>query len=163
MVELLYIMRHGESVVNLEHRLRCGRYEGDLTETGRNQAHQAGKWLKHKNIGVICASPFHRTQQTAAIISSYLNLPVITDEGLCELNCGSLESQADGVKTFWKIYQRWLAGDTEAHYPDGESLREGMERYSRVLQKVCSVQGNVLLITHGGISRAVIPLLCGSN
>ena len=35
---MIYLMRHGESVVNVERRLTCRKYDGDLTDKGRDQA-----------------------------------------------------------------------------------------------------------------------------
>lgn len=151
----IYIMRHGESTVNLTHRLTCRQYKGDLTGQGRKQAHQAGKWLADKDITAIYASPFHRAQETAAIIGEYLYLTPVTQDGLREVDCGSLETKPDGWRDYVPLYRRWLAGELDARFPDGESLQEAIDRYSHVLEMACASGENALLVTHGNISRAV--------
>lgn len=37
MTTTIYLMRHGESTINVARILACNRYEGDLTERGREQ------------------------------------------------------------------------------------------------------------------------------
>lgn len=44
----LVLIRHGESLWNLQNRF-TGWYDCDLTETGVQEARQAGKDLKAKN------------------------------------------------------------------------------------------------------------------
>ncbi|PJF26723.1 MAG: hypothetical protein CUN52_15450, partial [Phototrophicales bacterium] len=47
----IYLIRHGQSVVNVEHRLTCRDLSGELTTLGYNQAYRAGVWLRDKGIG----------------------------------------------------------------------------------------------------------------
>ena len=42
---MIYVMRHGESVVNVQRRLTCRQYDGDLTDNGREQAQKATFWF----------------------------------------------------------------------------------------------------------------------
>lgn len=158
---LIYIMRHGESQVNIEKRLTCKQFAGDLTDIGRLQAAKAGSWLIDKNISHILHSPFHRAEQTAQIIASSLDITPVMCEGLREVDCGELEGRVDeNAWTTWRgIWTRWKQGDQMAAFPGGESYPEAHARYSSVIYDVGSEE-NTLLVTHGGITTCIIPYLC---
>ena len=58
-MNLIYVMRHAQSVVNLEHRITGRTFDGNLTPLGEAQAASAGEWLLDKGISKIFHSPFH--------------------------------------------------------------------------------------------------------
>lgn len=159
MTDLIYLMRHGQSVVNVERRLTCRSLEGDLTDLGREQAAKAADWLADKGISRILHSPFHRAEQTAQIVAKKLNLPLEVEDGLREMDCGDFEGRVDEAAwdEFMAVAFRWRAGEWEAAFPGGESYRQGFERFSRALHHV---KETALLVTHGGITGTVTPYLC---
>ncbi len=160
-MNLIYVMRHGQSSINVERRLTCRLREGDLTAVGRTQVTQAADWLRDKAITRIVHSPFHRAVQTAHIIATHLRLPFAPDDDLCEMDCGDLEGSTD--ETSWDawrvIYERWRQRDWNATFPGGESFKQGFDRFNRCLMSI-KLDETALLITHGGISATVIPYLC---
>lgn len=158
---MIYLMRHGESVVNVEHRLTCRRYDGDLTELGREQARKAARWFAGKNLTQIRYSPFHRAEQTARFVAEAVGLTPIVDEDLCEINCGNLEWRTDdaGWKAWTEVYERWLHFEPDARFPQGESYAEAVTRIKRALARTAPDE-NTLLVTHGGVTVTVIPPLC---
>lgn len=159
----IYLIRHGQSVVNTERRLTCRDLSGELTTLGYNQAYRAGVWLKDKGIGRMIASPFERTQTTAELIGKEIGISNYTlDDDLQEVDCGSLEGQSnrDGWGKWLGVYQRWLSAEWEASFPNGETFKQGYDRLLRALMRVADSPTPVALVTHGGITRAVIPYLC---
>lgn len=154
----IYLVRHGQSVVNVEGRLSCQRLDGDLTPLGREQAGRAGRWLSDKGITHIRSSPFHRAQQTAAIINERLGLEVVTDDGLGEMNCGALEGRIDSEAwgMWMDMYERWKAHELDAAFPEGESFQNAVTRFERTLNSL-PAGATALLVTHGGITRTVVP------
>lgn len=158
---MIYMIRHGESINNVNHRITCKEWDGDLTEKGRDQARRAGRWLADKDIRVIYTSPFHRAEQTAQLAGEAFGLTPEIDEDLHELDCGELEGRTD--KAAWEIVTadmaRWKAGEWEASFAGGETLREAHDRLQRVLRRASQVDGNVLLVTHGGVLSRVLPYL----
>lgn len=158
---MIYVMRHGQSVVNVEKRLTCRMPDGDLTAVGRDQAARAARWLAAKGVMSIRCSPFHRAIQTARIIGDFLDMTPSVDDDLREMDCGELEGRtdADSWNVWGKVYQRWLRHDMQARFPGGESYRDGFERFRRALACV-SPDETALLVTHGGIAATVIPYLC---
>ena len=160
-MNLIYVMRHGQSTVNVERRLSCRNFEGDLTPLGREQASKAAQWLSDKNITHILHSPFHRAHQTAQIIGEKLGLSCLMNDDLREMDCGDFESRTDKASwdAFRVIYERWMQGDWKATYPGGESYQQGFDRFNRCLMSLIPNQ-TTLLVTHGGICTSVIPYLC---
>src|SRR5215813_9477587 len=94
-VNTIYVMRHGQSTVNIERRLSGRTLEGGLTDLGREQATKAASWLKDKGITSIHASPFQRAQETADIIGATLGLTPASADGLREMDCGDFDGRCD--------------------------------------------------------------------
>lgn len=160
-MKLLYVMRHGESVVNRERRLTCKRFDGVLTSLGREQAVRAGEWLVGKGITRIESSPFERAIETATLVADRLGLLSQVDHNLREMDCGRLEGRTDDEAwAEWKrVYDRWKMCDWKAAFPEGETYEQAYERLNSVLQRI-QVTETVLMITHGGVTQTVIPYLC---
>ncbi|MEP7293146.1 MAG: histidine phosphatase family protein [Chloroflexota bacterium] len=158
---MIYLMRHGESVVNVERRLTCRKRDGDLTTNGRTQGEKAARWFADKGLTQIRYSPFHRAEQTAQIVGAVVGLTPVPDDDLVEMDCGNLEWLTDEAawKVWTEVYQRWLMYDLDARFPEGESYGEAVARFSRALARVAP-QGNTLLVTHGGVTVTTIPPLC---
>jgi len=158
---MIYLMRHGESVVNVTRRLTCREYDGDLTDKGRDQASKAANWFVGKRLTQIRYSPFHRAQQTAEIIGAAVTVTPLMNVDLAEMDCGNLEGRSDEAAwAIWtQVYERWCLFDLDSRFPEGESYGEAVTRFKRALRQFPS-DDNVLLVTHGGITRSVIPPLC---
>jgi probable phosphoglycerate mutase len=158
---MIYLMRHGESTVNVERRLTCRKRDGDLTANGRAQAEKAARWFADKQIAHIRFSPFHRAEQTAKIIGAALGSTPVPDDNLCEMDCGNLEwrTDEDAWKTWTEVYARWCLFDPDARFPEGESYGEAVVRFKRALANA-RPDSNTLLVTHGGVTVTVIPPLC---
>lgn len=158
---MIYVMRHGQSVVNVERTFPCRRLDGDLTDLGRSQAGKAARWLAEKSIAQIRYSPFHRAEQTAKIVGEALGIAPEVDDDLREVDCGEVENLPfEEALTVWRrVYVRWLLFDLEARFPGGESYAEATSRFTRALNR-CDPDQNVLLVTHGDITHTVIPPLC---
>ncbi len=158
---MIYVIRHGESDANLSGILNCKQGHGALTRKGRNQAQSAANWFADKNIHRIYASPFERAQNTARIIAKHLDLDVTILDELRENDCGDLEGETfdDAWEAWVAVFERWKRGEWEASYPAGESLRQAYDRFYTALKQARSNE-NTIMVSHGGITRAVIPFMC---
>ena len=77
-----YFVRHGETVLNAQH-IRQGE-EGSLSEEGKQQAERVGAVLKTLPIKHIIASTYLRARETAAILNTYVNVPITYSPLLAE-------------------------------------------------------------------------------
>ena len=77
-----YFIRHGETVLNAEH-VRQGE-EGGLSERGRRQEEEVGKYLKRFPIESIISSAYPRARETTEIINRHLKVPTFYSPLLVE-------------------------------------------------------------------------------
>ena len=111
----LYLVRHGETDWNREHRIQ-GSTDIPLNDTGRGQAATTGRLLARRQWDAIVASPLSRAFETASIIAREVGLgePEI-EPAIVERNYGA----AEGMTGF----------EIDALYPDGTDVpgRESRE------------------------------------
>lgn len=146
----LYLIRHGETDWNLQHRIQ-GLTDIPLNETGRQQAHAAGRLLAGRGFDGVYCSPLSRARETATIIADELGLPApgIVD-ALVERDYGD----AEGL-TFAEV---------DRNYPDraivpGQETREAVaERVLPALHGLAAAHPDesLLVISHGGAIRSVL-------
>ena len=129
-----------------------GAYDPELTETGREQARRAARWLQaHGGIDAIVASPMRRTRETAAAAAEVLGLDVAIDPGFIETSFGDWEGF-----TFAEIQERWgddltaWLGSTAVAPPGGETFDAVDERVSAAHQQLLSDYAGrtVVVVTH---------------
>lgn len=134
-----YLVRHGAKQHPVENKL--------LSDIGIKQAVLTGKYLKDKNIQALHTSPLKRTHQTAEIIATELQLPIITDERLRErMNFGDRPGE-----TFEEFLAQWDLTQLNRDYqpPHGDSSYVTGQRVKAVLDEITK-EGNIVIVTHGG-------------
>jgi len=146
----LYLVRHGESEWNAEHRL-TGWSDVPLTARGRAQAASLKPLISEIAIDDIWSSDLLRAADTARIAAGEPR----TDRRLREIFFGDLE----GV--VWsdmdKAHKSRLLDFESFKAPGGESTAEFRER---VLSFVDELQeGNHFLFVHGGVVRILLAEL----
>jgi len=160
----LYFTRHGESEANTR-RIYVNRAEGfPLTETGVRQADALAESLVGAGIARIFTSPLIRAVQTAEIVAARLRIAAVTpDEGLREFDVGDYEMQEytpESSAQFEETMRRGLIdGDLGARVGGGESQRDIERRFLPFIEHVLSEDGDALLVSHGGVFAAGLPLV----
>jgi broad specificity phosphatase PhoE len=80
--------RHGESQGNRDGAMQ-GRLPSTLTERGREQAREAGRWLLARKPDLVLTSPLGRAHETAQIIAREAGIQSVqTMEELTEIDTG---------------------------------------------------------------------------
>jgi broad specificity phosphatase PhoE len=169
---LQYLVRHGESVSNLEGRVQ-GQEDVELSERGRAQALQVAAWshrlrtataLAPVTIGEIWSSPLRRARETAAEIAAALGLPVMVEEGLCELHAGIFQGHlwADLEATFPDEVAQWRSGDVHYVIPGGESRAQLAARGRAVIEMLATRDTpGMIVVAHGGVLTAALGSMLG--
>ena len=140
----LYLVRHGETIDNARQVMQ-GQTQGELNETGRQQAQQLSNILADKPIDAVVASDLKRSIDTATIISQPHGLPVITTPLLRERDWGDF---------------------TGCYIPDlkDKPWPDNVEKIEQLLQRaqdfILFVKTNyphqhVLAVGHGIINKAI--------
>ncbi|WP_120501365.1 histidine phosphatase family protein [Roseovarius sp. EL26] len=147
----IYVLRHGETIWNVERRLQ-GRRDSALTERGHAQAEAQGRLLQAllKDIPTpdVYCSPLGRTRQTAQIALQGIDLEVKYDARLQEVSAGEWEGRTrpdlfeelgmeDGPSTEFTLF---------TNAPGGESVAELQARCTSFLNYLT---GPTVVITHG--------------
>jgi broad specificity phosphatase PhoE len=162
----LILVRHGETERNFEARLQGGKSDVPLNEKGRGQARSLGLALKDEKLRAIYSSPLKRALDTAQAISAHHHLKVETDQGLSEIDMGSIdgldltevkESQTD----FW---ERWRQEDYSVALPGGESPLQVQKRAWGVVQDIIrrNHEGSVVVVSHAISLQTIIIAILGA-
>lgn len=161
----LYLIRHGQSPVNLADWPHGNSDEG-LTALGRRQADAVARRMADELDGVdaLYASTMRRARETADVVAAALGLPVVADDRIREIGNNRLDhSPWPEVPTdygdFWST-ERPFASVTPA-VDRGESLMHFRTRVGAFLEHlwVHHAGGTVVAVTHGGVVDAVFDHL----
>ncbi len=161
----IYLVRHGESAMNVAPLLSHRLADLPLTERGHQQAALVAERLRDQRLAGIVTSPLRRARQTADRIADLTGAPVRVTEALREINCGDLDGRGDAEA--WAatqaIYQRWRSGEWEAGFPGGETGRQLVERLAGVIREIAETypRDDVAVVGHGGLFWFALPELCG--
>jgi probable phosphoglycerate mutase len=163
-----YLVRHGESVYNLERRVQ-GQEDIELSARGHEQAQLVAAWSRTLSdgaatIGEIWSSPLRRARETAAVIAAALGLPLMVEERLCELHAGIFQGHlwADLETTFPEELSRWRSGDEHYAIPGGESRAQLAARGRSALETLaCRSTPGMIVVAHGGVLTAALGSLMG--
>lgn len=164
-----YLIRHGESVSNLEGRVQ-GQEDVELSALGMRQAEAVAAWGRNlaarEPIEEIWSSPLRRARETAARIATALDLPLRIDDQLRELHAGIFQGHlwADLEARFPEAVARWRSGDVDYCIPGGESRAQLAGRGRTALETLAArpVRG-MIVVAHGGILTAALGSLVGRS
>lgn len=169
----LTFARHGESQANVGQVYWNGPQGYGLTSQGREQAAQLADSLASDRYAGLYCSPVLRAVQTAKIVARRLKLSPQVADGLREYNVGILEGQPYSQEShalYGRVLRQWMEkGDWDARIEGGESYHDMRARFLPFIRGLVDRYGgtcapadkgaHVLLITHGGIVRCMLPLL----
>jgi len=152
----LLLIRHAESLGNLEHRLQ-GRREFPLTERGLAQAHALAECLEPAPLVAIYASPIGRAMATAEVIAAKAALDVTVEPRLQEYDFG----EAVSGLTWQEIREKQpeivevLRSDQSQfpRYPGEEGRAAFQERVRAAMGDIRERHDgdeNVAVVTHAG-------------
>lgn len=154
----LYLVRHGATAAN-----RDGRYIGwdehPLCAEGKAQAEQVAAYLSGLRPTALVSSDLGRCVETAERIARATGLEPVMDSRLRELNFGRFSGLtfAEIARAWPDELKAWLDDPERAAPPGGESMAAFRRR---VLAAIPQGDGAVV-VTHGGVIRAVVAHLTG--
>ncbi|BBY45103.1 phosphoglycerate mutase [Mycolicibacterium celeriflavum] len=165
----LVLVRHGQSLANVQRRLDTRPPGAELTDLGRNQARSYAKGLTMPP-AILAHSVAHRARQTAEEIAGALRLPPMELDGIHEVQVGDLEDRNDdeAIATFETVYQKWHQGDLDAPMPNGETGNDVLDRYVPAITQLRmrhldddAWHGDIVVVSHGAAIRLVSSVLAG--
>jgi probable phosphoglycerate mutase len=159
-VRLFVLSRHGESMLNVEHRVN-----GDpavpvpLSEKGREQARGLGVQVAHLPLDLAVTTSFPRSQETARIAVGDRGLRFVAEPLLDDVKIGELEGKTIDDYRAWK--RDHVRSDP---FPGGESLDEAAARYARGFRALLALEAQtVLVVCHEIPLRYALNAASGSD
>lgn len=169
----IYIIRHGETVLNVQGRLQ-GHVDIPLNENGKKLAAITGEALKDIPFDIVFTSPLCRALDTARLATApsssqfHREIPVIEDPRLMEINWGQwdqlsclenkFEIPCDDFNLFYTDPFQFKPA------PEGESILQVCERtgafWTELIHNPAYQGKNILLSAHGCSVRGLFYQIC---
>lgn len=147
----IYVMRHGLTDWNLNNKMQ-GQKDTELNETGIQQAKDARKKFNSYNFDLIICSPLKRTKLTAEIINQNKKIKILYNNALIERGLGDYEGLCAGIEEDLLYNCNLNINDKNV-----EPVVDLCDRISKLLNYIKDNLNDkkILLITHGGTTRAI--------
>jgi len=160
-----YIIRHGETEFNKNHRLQGRGIDASLNETGRQQAKAVANALKDVPITRVITSSLIRTIESAEPLIKLRKPEVESHSELDEMSFGNWEGKP--FSEVWEpikmLQARWTSGEITSQVPGGESP---VAVYNRSSSKIFEIAENrndehIAVFIHGRLIRVLLSGLLG--
>ena len=163
MEKSLYIIRHGETDLNLKGIVQGRGINAPLNHTGEQQAKAFYEYYKTERFDKIYTSTLLRTHQTVApFIQS--GIPWEQLAGLDEISWGiyeGLEQTPALMQGFQQVIEGWRNGELDSCVEGGETPNQLLARQRQALAHIMNKpdERNVLICMHGRAMRIFLSLL----
>ncbi|MGI6160933.1 MAG: histidine phosphatase family protein [Christensenellales bacterium] len=153
----LFLVRHGETVLNAERRY-CGRLDVPLSERGERQALTLPERLPLERIKAVYSSDMIRAVQTAKPLCEALNMEPVLMPGLRELDFGDWEGMIfeDVRKQYAEQHAGWVSGKYNCAQPGGETSDNMFKRVGASIDSIIEKGLDAAVVAHGGCIRFII-------
>lgn len=145
------LIRHGETDWNAFGKLQ-GKTDIPLNRKGIKQAEECRQNFADTDWDVMITSPLKRAKQTAEIINSDLDLPLIEMEEFVERGYG----EAEGMNL-----EERLSTYPDRNYPNQEEAESVRIRVKEGISKINLMypEKRVMLVAHGGAINSILSIL----
>lgn len=154
MLPVVYLARHGNTAWTHSGQ-HTGRTDLPLTPDGERNAVRLGERLKGLTFAKVFTSPLQRAARTCELAG--FGAVAETDRDLAEWDYGKYEGltsrQILQQRPDWDLFRDGC--------PGGESLQQIGDRGYRMVQRIRSVTGDVLLFSSGHIIRVLAACWLG--
>ncbi|MGB8453331.1 MAG: histidine phosphatase family protein [Anaerocolumna sp.] len=154
----IYLIRHGR-----QNTILCNE-DVELAEEGYLQADLLGKRLAAYEIDALYSSQLIRAVQTAEVINLYIRQQHNIRENIAEISFGDLEGKTNEYigEHFAAFKAEQMKLEEDIPYPGGECGRDVFIRSMVTMEEIIkSDKKNVVVVTHGGVIRALLAGLLG--
>ncbi|MBP1913866.1 putative phosphatase [Lederbergia galactosidilyticus] len=144
------LVRHGETDWNAMGKIQ-GRTDIPLNSIGKRQARECGEHLACSHWDRVITSPLKRAKQTAEIINTSRQLPLIEMEEFVERGYGEAEGMSKDER---------LDKFPNGHIPKQEERSVLNERVMQGLEKIQQRYPNdkIILVAHGAVINTILAI-----
>ena len=161
MADEVWLLRHAETEWSRTGK-HTGRTDIPLTDKGRDVARALRARLEGHNFALVLCSPLSRARETAQLAGLD---PSALDDDLLEWDYGEYEGlTTPEIRAQRPDWYLWRDGA-----PGGESPDDAAARCDRVIAQLRSTEGDVAVVAHGHVLRAIAarwvdaPVALGGN
>jgi|ERR1051325_1533764 probable phosphoglycerate mutase len=144
----VYLARHGETAWSISGQ-HTGLTDLPLTGRGERNASRLGERLKGLAFAKVLTSPLQRASRTCQL-AGFGNVAQV-DTNLLEWNYGDYEgrrsSEIHAERPEWKLFRDGC--------PGGETPQQVGERADRIVRRIRSFQGDIILFSSGHFLRVL--------
>ena len=164
--QVLYLLRHGQTIYNQLNIVQGGGIDSSLNENGIGQARAFYEFYKHINWAGGYASNLKRTYETIHLFKQQ-EVSIAKLPGLDELGWGEIEGLENTIEVqrkFQRVTEAWSSGNFDASLPGGESAAQVADRVTQAIYGILQrhTAGEcVLICTHGRTLRILLSVLLG--
>ncbi|MDO5044138.1 MAG: histidine phosphatase family protein [Coriobacteriia bacterium] len=156
----LLLMRHPETKGNsLRHFV--GQTNSPLTDNGELQRQAAVDALIAYYPGLIISSPLDRCMAIARPAAQALGCELKVDERIQEMNFGAIEGMSAQEALDKGLSLPWGEGSGGWPVTGAEDFDEFFSRVHGAYEDYMQLKGKVVLVTHGGVIRAMLSHILG--
>jgi alpha-ribazole phosphatase len=160
----LYLIRHGEVEGATSGKL-LGRTDTPLSERGLEQSRQLAEVLSTAQLSAVYSSDLQRARMTAETIAKQCELQIQVSAAWREIDMGEWEGRTiaalhdDAPLRIGQLFEN----PASFKYPGGESFADFTARVRGGIDQLLTIHtsGNVALVVHGGVCRAIIGTMLG--
>jgi broad specificity phosphatase PhoE len=144
----LYLVRHGQTEWSLSGQ-HTGSTDIPLTAHGEAEVRQLIPWLRHVRFGLVLTSPRQRARRTCELVG--LGREAEIEPDLAEWDYGDYEGKLSSDirrgRPGWNVFRDGC--------PHGEMPSDVSDRADRLIARLCTMNGNVALFSHGEFGLAL--------
>lgn len=163
---MFYLVRHGETVWNKEHRLQ-GWLDSPLSSDGILHAKKLGEQLKNVQFAAAFCSSSERARETLSYLVFDKNLPIHFEDDLREINLGNWQGMTiDDIRKHdrfeYEVYTDFPGQYIATHT---ESFGAVTERAMYVLKNIASQYPDkaILIVSHGVTIKCIVNAILGRS
>lgn len=167
---IFYLVRHGQTELNLAEKFQGGDIDSPLTEEGIKRIEKFGMYLKDETFDCVVSSSQYRAYHTAEIIMKKNNNfdgSIEKDNGIKEIGFGDWEGKLvtdyQHLEMFKKFKQEPHLYNGKGHH--AENYDEVFKRGKRVLEGLAKryPKGKVLVVAHGVTLITLLNCIVGGE
>lgn len=159
MMKDLYLLRHGETEMNLK-KVYYGRIDCDLTAKGVAQAKALAPVFSRFKPDLVYTSPLLRAVHTADLLLGERDVMRVADERLNELSFGDWEGKHYEDLSDDPLYRKWCEDWQHTAPPQGESFADMAARtrsfFADLRQRD---EERILIVSHHAVLQQLMAYL----
>jgi broad specificity phosphatase PhoE len=158
----LYLVRHGQTEWSLSGK-HTGTADIPLTAQGEAEARALAPWIEQVPFSAALTSPQQRAQRTCELVG--LGAKAEIEPDLAEWDYGDYEGKRSSdirlTRPDWNVFRDGC--------PHGETSLAVADRADRLITRLCTMTGNVVLFSHGQFGPALaarwigLPVIAGQH